>query len=163
MAGDGEIRSAARGPNRTLFAIAALVLLAGGWAMQRESAAPPKIPAPNAPALPSRAADSPGLPMHELRLVQGKQALVESSAGTMGESLTLRLALPEDAADMGIKSIWLYGENHAPLQISGERTDPGEVRVEVASEFLTAGRHIVELRTDELTAIPLRRYSFEIR
>ena len=131
--------------------------------MQRESAAPPKLPAPNTRTLPSPAVDSPALPTRELRLVRGKETLIESSARGSGEPLTLRLALPEGAADIGIESVWLYGENHAPRQISGERPDPREVRVEIAAEFLAPGRHIVELRTDELTAIPLRRYSFEIR
>ena len=161
MAENGDTEGGAGGAKAALFAVAALILLAGGWAMQREAAAPMK--GEGARVLPSPATDSPPLPAHELRLIRGEEALVELGAGGVGELLTLRLALSEEAAGIGIHSIWLYGENHAPLQITGERADPGEVRVEIASELLAPGRHIVELRTDELTAIPLRRYSFEVR
>ena len=41
-------------------------------------------------------------------------------------------------------------------------TGPGEVLIEYPAALLTPGRHIIELRTDEIGPIPLRRFAFEI-
>jgi hypothetical protein len=120
------------------------------------------MPAPEARALPASgtAAKSAG---GAIELVRGVETRVDPGSLVAGEPLAIRIALPADAANIGIESIWIYGENHAPSRISGQRLRPSEVRIELGPEVLTPGRHIVELRTDEITAIPLRRYSFEIR
>ena len=152
------------GPGRPwirLVAAGALVAGVGLWTLSEGPVAPSAPP----PAPPSPRADSSRLPAAdrgEITLAQGRELRVAGNSIDRSRSLALLLALPPDAPDIGIKSVWLYGEGQEPTRIASKRPGPGQVRVEIAPEFLTPGRHIVELRTDELTAIPLRRYSFEI-
>lgn len=148
-----------------VVAVAAVAALVFCWTGPEESE-PPERPAPHDPAPVADEAprsetetETPDV----LELTRGNEPVIDPDALVGGEPLRVSLALPPDAGEIGIESIWVYGETHDPTRIAGERTKPSEMRVEIPPELLTPGRHIVELRTDELTHIPLRRFSFEIR
>ena len=59
MAEDGDKEGGAGGAKAALFAVAGLILLAGGWAMQREAAAPMKGEGARALASPAPLDNSP--------------------------------------------------------------------------------------------------------
>ena len=159
--------SAGRGARRwgLILALAALAALVFWWSGPKEGE-PPGLPAPHDPApLPddaSRSAGESGAPA-ALELSRGNEPVIRADSLAGGEPLRVNLVLPSDASEIGVESIWVYGETHDPTRIEGERTKPSEMRVAIPAELLTPGRHIVELRTDEFSHIPLRRFSFEIR
>jgi hypothetical protein len=96
-------------------------------------------------------------------LEPGKEPRIDPQSLVPGKPLEVHVSLPPEAAGVGIESIWIYGESHAPTQIDGRKAGPTQVRLELGAELLGPGRHIIELRTDEVSPIPLRRYAFEVR
>ena len=151
--------------------LAALVVLGAGWYLT----AGPQETVPEPPVEPRARASAPepgpadGSPQAaprrpgEIELKPGREARIDLDTLVPGQALAIRLALPPSAGGIGIEATWLYGEGHAPTEISSHRANTQEVWIDFPPALLTPGRHIVELRTDEGAPISLRRYSFEIR
>ena len=150
-----------------VLALVALATLIFVWSGPKEGE-PPGLPAPHgsAPAPAPEETSRPGgqsKAPSSLELSRGSEPVVHADSLAPGEPFRVKLLLSSDAGKIGVESIWVYGEGHEPTRIEGERATPSEMRVALPPELLTPGRHIVELRTDEFTHIPLRRFSFEIR
>ena len=157
---------------RLAFRVAVIGLAAAGvgWLLTSGIRAP--SPAPSAETAQTRPAPLPVPDRGALRatveesapiqLVQGTTMHIDPHSLAPGDPLAIRLSLPPDASGMGVKATWLYGDNHDPTKIQAQRTGPGEVLIEYPAALLTPGRHIIELRTDEIGPIPLRRFAFEI-
>ena len=148
-----------------LLGLAGLATLIFVWSGPKEDERPGP-PATHGSAPASEEATGPedqgGAP-DSLELSRGSEPVVRADSLAPGEPFQVKLLLPADSGEIGVESIWVYGEGHEPTRIEGERATPSEMRVALPPELLTPGRHIVELRTDEFTHIPLRRFSFEIR
>ncbi len=149
-----------------------IVAVAGAWwgfSAQGPQIAPPETegetpaktlqPAP-APIEEARATAAPVAPV---ALKPGFEPRIDAGSLAPGEALEIQVSLPAEAANVGVEAIWVYADSHDPTQIQGRRTSPTRLDLELGPELLERGRHIVELRTDEVTPIPLRRYAFEIR
>ena len=136
------------------------------WWASPEEGEPPSAPA---------GADSAPVPVEEPRLAvaseeafglelsRNENPILRADSLVAGKPLRVRITLPSNALGIGIKSIWVYGEGQTAAPIEGERATPATVSLAIPAELLTPGRHFVELRTDEITHIPLRRFPFEIR
>lgn len=100
----------------------------------------------------------------DLSLREGAQLEVEVASLPADRPSVLHLRLSdEQTQDFGVKSAWLYREEADPLEISVTRTGPNSMETQIPPGTLKPGRAIVELRTDEMTPLPLRRFALQVR
>ncbi len=99
-----------------------------------------------------------------IQLRPGESPHIDSASLDPEKGLDVRLSLPDSNGAIGVKSIRLYSEGRDPIEIpsQGSSVVTGELELKLESAWLSRGRHIIELRTDERHAIPLRRFSIEV-
>ncbi|MFP6639922.1 MAG: hypothetical protein VCC04_06745 [Myxococcota bacterium] len=100
----------------------------------------------------------------DISLRQGVQVEIAAAALPDDRPSVLELRFSEEHSQVfGIKSAWLYREGGEPLEIRVTRSGPASVRTELPPGTLAPGRAILELRTDEISPLPLRRFALQIR
>ncbi len=108
--------------------------------------------------------DSDDLGLVELQLFSGDELEIPVSSLPAGEPVFLSLGLPTSPA--GSLPVRVLAADGRILEITGVvyEDDPTRVSVEIEAGWLDSpGRYIVELKTNERTHFPLRRYAIEMR
>ncbi len=145
-------------------AVATAATISIGWFGLRPTA-PTKSdhnPPPKAIGAPANQRDSPNPFTGSIRLRPGETPRIHSASLTPDAKVAVTLALPDVSPEVAVKSIRLYSEGRNPQTLTGQRLDGGEMYLELKSAWLTPGKYILELQTDERHAIPLRRYALEV-
>jgi hypothetical protein len=101
----------------------------------------------------------------DLTLVSGEAAEISAASLPAGRPLALGLQLAEPSARSEPLSGRVVTEGRAPLEFRAavRGDDRLTARVEIAAEWLSPGRYVIELHTTEQTHFPLRRYALEVR
>jgi hypothetical protein len=97
-------------------------------------------------------------------LGSGQTLAVSRESLASGEPLAIRLQLaqPEDpGAPLSGRIVTEGRVLDLAAVVGGDASDVAEV--EIASDWLTPGRYVIEIRTSERSHFPLRRYALEVR
>jgi hypothetical protein len=144
--------------------IAAVVgFVAAQWLWPRAEPSPAASPAPVAPAEPAApdvAVVSPG----NVRIESSGEVAIDASSLQPGEPVVLHLVLGEASRTEDPRPVRILSPDHRVIEGQGALDgDRREVRFEFDSAFLRPGRYIVEVKTTEMSHLPLRRYAIQVR
>ncbi len=103
-----------------------------------------------------------------LAMASGETIVIRSEDLRSGRPVRLRLALPEPVAAgtevLAVRLLVLDGREPYVTEGGAVTGDRLGVEVELEADRLRLpGRYVVEMRTTEVTHIPLRRYAIEVR
>ena len=129
----------------------------------------PEVPAaatpPAAIPVPARPAAVPVVEIPVPRIVAGGRLTLDATALPDAGSLTLNLELSDEARGSATQTVRV-------ISVDGRRMDttasslPGAgsgVRLEIDSGFLSPGRYMIEIDTEDAHPLQIRRYVLEIR
>ena len=153
---------AARIAGIVLFA-AVVGFVAAQWRWPRSGPAP--VPAASPPAVPEpAAANAPLVSPDDVRIVSGSEVAIDSAALVPGKPVVLHLVLAEASRTDEPRPVRVLSPEGQAVEGKGS-LDEGrlEVRFEFDSAFLRPGRYIVEVKTTEMSHLPLRRYAIQVR
>ena len=148
-----------------LTAIAIAIWVAAGDSPERKQVADsaPLLNAPAADPVPSPAAPAAAAP--KLRIAAAGRLTLELDQLPTEGPLELGLDLSGEARGSGDRTVRV-------ISVDGRRLDttasplPGResgVRLEIDPAFLSAGRYLIEIDTEEKHALQLRRYVLELK
>ena len=120
---------------------------------------------PAAIPVPARPAAVPVVEIPVPRIAAGGRLTLDATALPDAGSLTLNLELSDEARGSATQTVRV-------ISVDGRRMDttasslPGAgsgVRLEIASGFLSPGRYMIEIDTEDAHPLQIRRYVLEIR
>ena len=147
-----------------LAAIAVILWVASGDSAERKEA-DGSGPALNAAADPALSPAAPAAAVPKLRIAANGRLTLELDQLPDEGPLELGLDLSEEARGSGDRTVRV-------ISVDGRRLDttasplPGResgVRLEIDPAFLSAGRYLIEIDTEEKHPLQLRRYVLELR
>ena len=139
-----------------------LALLRGTSEAPAPEALPPlTAPAASAPAPPAPAAPTPGsLPTAQA----GGTLVLQRSSFPASGPVRVTLLLPEMSADGDPRPVRVISQDQRILEIRGALgSDRTAATIEVDPGYLQPGTYLVEVKTTERGAMPLRRYFIIVR
>jgi hypothetical protein len=116
-----------------------------------EAASPSPPPTPAAP---------------DFRIEEGERLQLNSGSLPQSGELTISLALGDEARGMEPRKVVLASARDGrrlELTTAHEEGSGSGVRVKIDSSWLEPGAYMLEVRTAEKIALPLRRYVIEVR
>jgi hypothetical protein len=147
-------------------------LLGGGSASDEQSSSSLRMterpaemartqPVPTSVAEPGRASEPQGV----LVLRSGETLEIDSAALPAGGRVRLQLTLPVASTSDEPRPVRILVEGREPLETLGEHRagDRKSASLEIDADWLRPGHYIVEVKTTELTHLPLRRYALDVR
>jgi len=132
---------------------------------QRETArdtlahhAPPTPPAPTSPV------PEPAAPAPVLRIAAHGRLTLEVDSLPDAGPLILVLDLPDEARGSGDRTVRVIAEDGRRIDTTASPLAGGGsgVRLEIDSEFLSSGRYLIEVDTEEKHPLQLRRFVLEL-
>jgi hypothetical protein len=154
------------------FAVGVALAVVGGLAMVRRVSeepapvAPPGVPAP-APGEPAPAAAPVPAPAAAARppvARAGGTLVLERSSFPASGPVRVTLDLPEASADGDPRPVRMISQDERTLEIHGAlESDRTAATIEVDPGYLQPGTYLVEVKTTERGAMPLRRYFIIVR
>jgi hypothetical protein len=104
-------------------------------------------------------------PLDQLVLRAGEPLEIDSAALPAGGRVTLQLSLPIASTSDEPRPVRILVEGREPLETLGEHRagDRKAASLEVDADWLRPGHYIVEVKTTELSHMPLRRYALDVR
>ena len=127
----------------------------------------PPDPATNssshAPAISSRARLDHPAP--DYRIAESGRLALEATSLPEGGVLALGLALAEEAGGVEPLAVRVVSVDGRVLDTTAVRTDAagGDVQLEIDADWLQPGNYMIQIKTAEKVAFPLRRYVLEVR
>jgi len=157
------------------FLLLALVLagrwLGGGDEAEAPSRPPAATAAPVAgeppvaePPAPPPARYSGGV-VEELVLIHGESIEIPAEALPKDRSLRVSILLPVASTSDAPRPVRILAPGRDPLDTVGQHVDGdrSNATVEIEPGWLRPGRYIVEVRTTEMSHLPIRRYVLLVR
>lgn len=125
----------------------------------------PPAPAPIPPAPPATVPAASG-PAAVHRIDEGGRLLLDAAQlPRAGERLALDLPLPDEARGDGTRPARIVAVDGTSIETQATAL-PGSgsgMRLELDPQWLLPGRYLIEVRTAEVSPLPLRRYVLEVR
>ena len=154
-----------------LAGIGALAVVAIGIWLAASDSQEPAEPAPAVPALAKRAPKpapsvvAPAVAAPELRIPENGRLILALDALPSDGPLALGLDLSEEARGIGDRTVRIISTDGRRLDTTARQL-PGRdsgLRLEIDPSFLSAGRYLIEVDTEEKHALQLRRYVLELK
>ena len=117
--------------------------------------------APDVPDPAAGASAEPG----GLRIASGGRLSLERDTLPEDRPLGLTLALPDEARGSGDHTVRVVSTDGRRLDVTASAL-PGDgsgVQLEIDPAFLSRGRYMIEVETEEKRPLPIRRYVLEVR
>lgn len=123
---------------------------------------------PVSPALPktAEAASAPAaVPEADYRIEANGRLTIEASSLPAEGSLSLALALPDDARNAEPRPARVVAGDGRQIETRAlDRAGSGSgVQLDIDASWLAPGRYLIEVKTAERKPLPLRRYVLEVK
>jgi len=101
----------------------------------------------------------------DYRIAESGRLALEATSSGQGGVLAFGLALAEEAGGVEPLAVRVVSVDGRVLDTTAVRMDTarGDVRVEIDADWLRPGKYMIQVKTAEKVAFPLRRYVLEVR
>jgi hypothetical protein len=145
--------------------VAAIVgFVAAQWLWPRSQPAPVSPPVAQPAATQPSGPPAPLVSPDDVRIEPGNEVAIDSKTLEAGKPVVLHLVLAEASRTEEPRPVRVLSPEGQAVEGKGTLDDGRlEVRFEFDSAFLRPGRYIVEVKTTEMSHLPLRRYAINVR